>query len=186
VTGACAPLEDVLRTLDKGSPEPLLEFLENSARESKSDYRAFVTHPPGTAEHEAVITKMSRAAHCECQLASHPDINQESVRVLEAHLCDHVDEHAPLQVIGVSKRCCFACHLYLEHRRILYSGSRGRVAPWIPPPGADYEMLKDIYRELKHLLHAFFWEADARRRLSRDSAGACSASWDGSDDFDDL
>jgi hypothetical protein len=78
-----------------------------------------------------------------------------------------LDKHACLQAIGVSKRCCFTCHLYLEHCRILHSGSHGRVVPWIPPAGADPEVLQSIYEQLKNQLVAFFEEDQERRRLSR-------------------
>jgi hypothetical protein len=76
--GASAPLEDVLRTLDRGPPGPLAEILRKCAREGNHVNRAFITHLPGTTDHDKVINEFSnRVAHCECQLASRADMKPE-------------------------------------------------------------------------------------------------------------
>jgi hypothetical protein len=82
--GAFAPLEDVLRTLYRGSPGPLAEILRKCAREGNHVNRAFITRLPGTTDHDHVINDFSnRVVHCECQLALRADMKPE-VCLLEA------------------------------------------------------------------------------------------------------
>jgi hypothetical protein len=77
---------DVLRTLGRGPPEPLLEILRKSIPKGKGRYRAFITSDPGKPEYEDVInSQLKRTAHCECQLASLTNAKPE-VRVLEVSL----------------------------------------------------------------------------------------------------
>jgi hypothetical protein len=180
------PLEDLLRSLEKGPPEPLLKALKKSASGSTSYNRIFITHPPASHEHDTAIKNLSPLAHCGCQLASHADLQPE-VRILETDQYVDIDQGVGLQVIGVSTRCCFTCDLYLEQRGILHSGSHGKVVPWFPPRSGDLKTLQYIFEQLRQQLNTFFREEKARRRLSRYSAAGASrsASSEPDDEVDD-
>jgi hypothetical protein len=63
---------------------------------------------------------------------------------------------ACVQVVGVTKRCCYLCHRLLDLRGVKHSGSHGEVVPWISPPNLDKDtirtLLQDIQKQLVLLL----------------------------------
>jgi hypothetical protein len=84
--------------------------------------------------------------HCESMLTSHIcDKVNTSQSVGSKH-----DHKYGLQRIGMTRRYCYLCHLYLDMKDIEHTGSHGRIMPWIPPPaitaGEVQQLLSDLQR----------------------------------------
>lgn len=81
--------------------------------------------------------------------------------------------------IGVSKRCCYTCSVFLsaQDKKIVYSGSHGKVYPWASPRGTSPEAQQTVLYNLQNrLLH--FLDAKQLERKSRDSKPESDSSGD--------
>lgn len=58
------------------------------------------------------------------------------------------------ETIAVSRKCCYSCHLLGEilqekrNKKFNLFGTHGRVDPWMPPTGLDFETLSALKARL--------------------------------------
>jgi hypothetical protein len=91
--------------------------------------------------------------HCESLLASQQLPEPHTVRGRFSAAC-HSDPTSS-QSIGVTKLCCYLCHLYLQKRGHQHTGTHGRIMPWIPPPGIELTDLAYLLEKTQQKLITF-------------------------------
>ncbi|KAG9027123.1 hypothetical protein FRB95_008120 [Tulasnella sp. JGI-2019a] len=76
-----------------------------------------------------------------------------------------------IKEIGVSKRCCFCCAVFLDtlNPRLTYTGTHGKVHPWAPPANAPRTAKEAVLKALQNKLFEHF---DIRRRSGDSGAGS--------------
>ncbi|KAF8457320.1 hypothetical protein BGX38DRAFT_1160544 [Terfezia claveryi] len=69
-------------------------------------------------------------------------------------------------MVGVSKACCFLCHLYIDIAcpGLVYRGSSGKIFPWAIPP-YERNLYDEVWKALVALEDLKYYNANGRKAV---------------------